>query len=96
MSSPETNFLCMFLSFVPWSAQNAVSQTQTLLSSLLYFSFVRFYDSAAVNQYGRIEDISKKLESTMHGTGLLDKIFSGLLIFVKIYEGEINQKIKQL
>ena len=31
----------------------------------------------------------------MHG-GLLDKIFSGLLIFVKIYEGEINQKIKQL
>ena len=32
----------------------------------------------------------------MHGTGLLDKIFSGLLIFVKIYEGEINQTIKQL
>ena len=30
----------------------------------------------------------------MHGTSLLDKI--GLLIFVKIYEGEINQKIKQL
>lgn len=96
MSSPETNFLCMFLSFVPWSAQNAVSHTQTLLSSLLYFSFIRFYDSAAVNQYGRIEDIIKKLESTMHGTSLLDKIFSGLLIFVKIYEGEINQKIKQL
>ena len=94
MSSPETNFLCMFLSFVPWSAQNTVSQT--LLSSLLYFSFIRFYNSAAVNQYGRIEDISKKLESTMHGTSLLDKIFSGLLIFVKIYEGEINQKIKQL
>ena len=32
----------------------------------------------------------------MHGTSLLDKIFSGLLIFVKIYEGEINQKIKEL
>ena len=54
--------------------------------SLLYF--IRFYDSAAVNQYGRIEDIRKKVESTSDGTRLLDKIFSGFLIFVKIYEGD--------
>lgn len=53
--------------------------------SLLYF--IRLYDSAAVNQYGRIEERKKK-ESTMHGTSLLDKIFSGFLIFVKIYEGD--------
>ena len=44
------------------------------VASLLYF--IRFYDFAAVDQYDRIEDIRKKVESTMHGTCLLDKIFS--------------------
>ena len=56
------------------------------VASLQYF--IRFYDSVAVNQYGRIEDIRKKVESTIHGTSLLDKIFFGFLFFVKIYEGD--------
>lgn len=68
------------------------------VASLLYF--IHFYDSVVFNQYARIEDnnmrASKipfyKVESTTHGTSLLDKIFPGFLIFVKIYEGKINQK----
>lgn len=58
------------------------------VSSIFTIFYTLLRPSAAVNQYERIEDISKKVESPMHGTSLLDKIFSGFLIFVKIYEGD--------